>query len=192
MEQRETQGLLLSLLEDSGVPFQNEQGLVRFRFRQQGMVWETACRCQKDQVVAYGRYPFPVEKEKALGRKVVMVGDGINDSLALSHADVGIAVSDGAELAREIADVTIAGENLYGIVKLKLLSNAMVGRIKKNYRLIVGFNAGLIALGTAGVIQPAASALLHNTSTIAISLKSMENLPETEASLPAKEREEAS
>lgn len=133
-----------------------------------------------------------VEKEKALGRKVVMVGDGINDSLALSHADVGIAVSDGAELAREIADVTIAGENLYGIVKLKLLSNAMVGRIKKNYRLIVGFNAGLIALGTAGVIQPAASALLHNTSTIAISLKSMENLPETEASLPAKEREEAS
>ena len=67
MEQRETQGLLLSLLEDSGVPFQNEQGLVRFRFRQQGMVWETACRCQKDQVVAYGRYPFPVEKEKALG-----------------------------------------------------------------------------------------------------------------------------
>ena len=67
MEQRETQGLLLSLLEDSGVPFQNEQGLVRFRFRQQGMVWETACRCQKDQVVAYGSYPFPVEKGKALG-----------------------------------------------------------------------------------------------------------------------------
>ncbi|MBO5145261.1 MAG: heavy metal translocating P-type ATPase [Lachnospiraceae bacterium] len=117
-----------------------------------------------------------VELEKQKGRKVIMIGDGINDSLALSQADVGIAISDGAEIAREIADVTIAAEDLYEIVTLKRLSNAMMHKISRNYRVIVGFNSGLIALGVAGVIQPTTSALLHNTSTIAISLEGMKNL----------------
>ena len=117
-----------------------------------------------------------VELEKQKGRKVIMIGDGINDSLALSQADVGIAISDGAEIAREIADVTIAAEDLYEIVTLKRLSNAMMHKISRNYRVIAGFNSGLIALGVAGVIQPTTSALLHNTSTIAISLEGMKNL----------------
>ena len=117
-----------------------------------------------------------IEKEKAAGRKVVMIGDGINDSPALSAADAGIAISDGAELAREIADITIAAEDLREIVVLKRLSNAMMHRIQGNYRGIVGINAMLIALGVAGIIQPTTSALLHNTSTLAISLKSMGNL----------------
>lgn len=119
-----------------------------------------------------------VEKEKAMGRKVVMIGDGINDSLALSSADVGIAISDGAEIAREIADVTIAADDLREVVTLKKLSNQLMKRIHQNYRLIVGFNAGLIALGVVGIIPPTTSALLHNTSTIAISLRSMGNLLE--------------
>ena len=117
-----------------------------------------------------------IEREKAAGRKVVMIGDGINDSPALSAADAGIAISDGAELAREIADITIAAEDLREIVVLKRLSNAMMHRIQGNYRGIVGINAVLIALGVAGIIQPTTSALLHNTSTLAISLKSMGNL----------------
>ncbi len=117
-----------------------------------------------------------VEREKAKGRKVIMIGDGINDSPALSAADVGIAISDGAEIAREIADVTIGADDLYEIVTLKAISNALMKRIHKNYRTIVGFNAGLIVLGVAGVIPPTTSALLHNTSTLVISLKSMENL----------------
>ena len=117
-----------------------------------------------------------VEKEKAAGRKVVMFGDGINDSPALSAADTGIAVSDGAEIAREIADITIAAEDLREIVVLKRLSNAMMDRIQENYRGIVTINAALIALGVAGIIQPTTSALLHNTSTLAISLKSMGTL----------------
>ena len=117
-----------------------------------------------------------IEREKKAGRKVVMVGDGINDSPALSAIDVGIAISDGAEIARQIADVTIAGEDLYELVTLKRVSDALVKRIHNNYHSIVGFNSGLIGLGVAGVIQPTASALLHNTYTLVISLKSMENL----------------
>ena len=117
-----------------------------------------------------------VEKEKAAGRKVIMIGDGINDSPALSASDVGIAISDGAEIAREIADVTIGADNLYEVVTLKKLSNALMKRIRKNYKVIVGINASLIVLGVAGVFQPTTSALLHNTSTLVISMKSMKNL----------------
>ena len=122
-----------------------------------------------------------VEKEKEAGKKVIMIGDGINDSPALSAADAGIAISDGAEIAREIADITIAADDLRVIVTLKRLANAMMKRIQSNYRGIVGINSGLIALGVGGVIQPTTSALLHNTSTLAISLKSMQDLlPEEE------------
>ena len=122
-----------------------------------------------------------VEKEKEAGKKVIMIGDGINDSPALSAADAGIAISDGAEIAREIADITIAADDLRVIVTLKRLANAMMKRIQCNYRGIVGINSGLIALGVGGGIQPTTSALLHNTSTLAISLKSMQDLlPEEE------------
>ena len=117
-----------------------------------------------------------VEREKAAGHKVIMIGDGINDSPALSAADAGVAISDGAEIAREIADITIAADDLREIVTLKRLANEMMKRIHRNYREIVGINAGLIALGVAGVILPTASALLHNTSTLLISLRSMGNL----------------
>lgn len=117
-----------------------------------------------------------VEKEKAEGRKVIMIGDGINDSPALSAADAGIAISDGAEIAREIADITIAADDLREVVTLKLLANAMMKRIHKNYRNIVGINSGLILLGVTGIVQPTVSALLHNVSTLMISLGSMKNL----------------
>ena len=119
-----------------------------------------------------------VEREKAKGRKVIMIGDGINDSPALSVANVGIAISDGAEIAREIADITVGSDDLYQIVTLKYISNALMKRIKSNYRKIVGFNSGLIALGVAGVLPPTTTALLHNGSTILISVNSMKNLLE--------------
>lgn len=117
-----------------------------------------------------------VEKEKAAGRKVIMIGDGINDSPALSAADVGIAISDGAQIAREIADITIEADNLYEIVTLRKISNELMKRIRKNYIGIVGINSSLIGLGVGGVIQPTTSALIHNASTLAISLRSMKNL----------------
>lgn len=117
-------------------------------------------------------------KETEKGNKVIMIGDGINDSPALSAADVGIAISDGAEIAREIADITIAADDLAEIVKLKILSDLLMKRIQHNYRQIVGINAGLIVLGVAGVLMPTTSALIHNISTLAISLKGMSNLIE--------------
>lgn len=117
-----------------------------------------------------------VEKEKAQGRSVIMIGDGINDSPALSAADVGIAISDGAEIAREIADITVGADDLSELVKLKAISDGLMKRIHGNYRKIVGINSGLIALGVLGLIPPTTSALLHNTSTLVISLESMKNL----------------
>jgi P-type E1-E2 ATPase len=117
-----------------------------------------------------------VEKEKASGRTVIMIGDGVNDSPALSAADAGIAISDGAEIAREIADITIGADDLYQVVTLKAISNCLMMRIRKDYRMIVGINTALILLGVGGLIQPTASALLHNTSTLAITLRNMGNL----------------
>lgn len=117
-----------------------------------------------------------VEQECASGRTVIMIGDGINDSPALSAANVGIAIRDGAQIAQEIADITISAENLWEIVMLRRLSEALMRRIQKNYRSIVGINATLILLGVTGILQPTTSALLHNMSTLTISLTNMKNL----------------
>ncbi len=122
-----------------------------------------------------------IRSEKAAGRKVIMIGDGVNDSPALSEADAGIAIATGAAIAREIADITISSEDLFELVTLRRLSEALMDRIHRNYRFIVGFNCSLIALGVAGILPPATSALLHNLSTLAVSMKSMTNLlPEEE------------
>ena len=117
-----------------------------------------------------------IRREKAAGRTVIMIGDGVNDSPALSEADAGVAISTGAAIAREIADITIASEDLFELVTLRRISEALMGRIHRNYRFIVGFNLGLIVFGVAGLLPPTTSALLHNASTLAISLKSMTNL----------------
>ena len=117
-----------------------------------------------------------IAKEHEKGRKVIMIGDGINDSPALSKADVGIAIADGAQIAREVADVTISADNLFELLTLKFISDSLMKRISRNYNFVMGFNFGLIALGVAGVISPGTSAFLHNASTIGVSLKSMTNL----------------
>ena len=117
-----------------------------------------------------------VEKEKAAGKKVVMVGDGMNDSPALSAADVGIAVSDGAQIARDVAGITIDADRLSALVTLKSISDRLSVRIRKNYFSIIGINSGLILFGIGGLVQPTVSAFVHNASTLAISLNSMKNL----------------
>ena len=125
-----------------------------------------------------------VQKAKAEGHTVVMIGDGINDSPALSAADIGIAINSGAAIAREIADVTIKADSLEELVTLKTIANALQHRVSSNYRFVLSFNSTLIALGALGILQPATSAMLHNLSTIGISLRSMTNLIQKPSSAP--------
>ena len=125
-----------------------------------------------------------VQKAKAEGRTVVMIGDGINDSPALSAADIGIAINSGAAIAREIADVTIKADSLEELVTLKTIANALQHRVSSNYRFVLSFNSTLLVLGALGILQPAASAMLHNLSTIGISLRSMTNLIQKPSSAP--------
>lgn len=117
-----------------------------------------------------------VKMMREQGHKVIMVGDGVNDSPALSEADVGIAIDSGAAIAREIADITIASDSIESLVELRKISSALMERIKSNYRFIVGFNSSLIALGITGVLTPSSSALLHNGSTIMTGVKSTTRL----------------
>ena len=125
-----------------------------------------------------------VQKAKAEGHTVVMIGDGINDSPALSAADIGSAINSGAAIAREIADVTIKADSLEELVTLKTIANALQHRVSSNYRFVLSFNSTLIVLGALGILQPAASAMLHNLSTIGISLRSMTNLIQKPSSAP--------
>ena len=117
-----------------------------------------------------------IRNARAQGHTVIMIGDGVNDSPALSEADVGIAISTGAAIAQEIADITVSSEDLRALVTLRQLSVALMARIRWNYRFIIGFNCGLIGLGLVGILPPTTSALLHNMSTLGISVKSMTNL----------------
>ena len=133
-----------------------------------------------------------IRRERAAGHTVIMIGDGVNDSPALSEADAGIAISTGAAIAREISDITITSEDLFQLVTLRRISQSLMDRIHRNYRFIVGFNLGLILLGVAGILPPTTSALLHNASTLGISLKSMTDLlpePEAAATVPEKSGE---
>ncbi|MBR6987664.1 MAG: HAD-IC family P-type ATPase, partial [Clostridiales bacterium] len=127
-----------------------------------------------------------IKAEQDRGRTVIMIGDGINDTPALSLADVGIAVGSGAVIAREVADVTIAAEDLRELAWLKRLSDALIHRIGRNYRFVMGFNGALILLGAFGVLAPSVSAILHNTSTVLLSMDCMTELMHEEENLPVK------
>lgn len=127
------------------------------------------------EVLPRGKAEF-IQREHEKGRRVIMIGDGVNDTPALSEADAGIAVSDGAAIAREIADITISSDSLWQLVTLRKISRALMKRINENYRFIIGFNASLIAFGVLGILSPATSALLHNGSTLVTGIRSMSNL----------------
>lgn len=173
-------------------PLREEAGAVISSLRKQGISKivmmtgdseRTACAIAKrvgvdeyySEVLPEDKANF-IEIEKKKGRKVIMIGDGINDSPALSAADAGIAISEGAEIAREIADITISEDSLYQLAALRALSKGLMERISRNYHFVIGFNFGLILLGVGGIITPSVSALLHNTSTLAVSVKSMTNI----------------